>query len=683
MHNMGPIRKSQDKPKTYNVAINPLPPALRPLTKRKHWVIWKWTRERGDWTKPPYRVAEPDKNAATDDPTTWGTYKDAVAVVAAGKAEGIGFNLIGSGLVAFDLDHCRDPDSGAVDSWAQQLIDKGAQLGAYVEVTVSGTGFRIIGRGSKARTLRTFNLPVGKLELYRNCEKYITISGGQVGSCSKLPNLDAFFDATLKDLDGRKQENKTIKETSPSNVVNLFDNPFNASAVATVLDSHIGNIIKHGVAKGDRSDQFHFVVCSLLEQQGGLSWDCDEIVALLKQYPNEIASKYRKRLPWAVNYSFKRWQADQQNGEQPSGEQKSKADIVSLAPKPQPPKSEVILMRASDVVPRPKNWLWYGHLLRGAQELLTGLPGVGKSQVHCSYVASVTRCLPWPDGTPGPEKPGSVIMISAEDVIDQEIVPRLMAAGADLDRVHFLSCIRQSNDKKRQFLLAEDLEALERGMATIGDVMLITIDPITAYMGKVDSHKVTDVRSQLGPLKDFAERNDVAVSTITHPAKNAGSRAIDQFIGSQAFIAAGRIGHACFKEVDEEKQETGRILFCHAKHNPSIEMPTLAFRIEEKTVQPFITAPRVVWDTGTVDISADDALAAGAPAKRGDKPDEVVQFLGELLCANKKPIPVQEIMAAAAQRGFSEWQVKNAKEKLAVKSAKNDFGAGWTWQMPN
>src|SRR5450759_582030 len=146
-------------------------------------------------------------------------------------------------------------------------------------------------------------------------------------------------------------------------------------------------------------------------------------------------------------------------------------------------------------------------------------------------------------------------MLTAEDVLDDEVVPRLLAANADLDRVHILRKIRKDG-KELQFLLGEDLDMLERAVADIGEVGLITIDPITAYMGgKLDSHKTTEVRSQLGPLKDFAERLNIAVSTITHPPKSAGQKAIDHFIGSQAFIAAGRIGHLCIGEV--EKNEHG------------------------------------------------------------------------------------------------------------------------------
>ena len=226
-----------------------------------------------------------------------------------------------------------------------------------------------------------------------------------------------------------------------------------------------------------------------------------------------------------------------------------------------PPRNDYTLVRASEIKPRAMDWLWRGHILRGSLELLTGLPGMGKSQVHCQFVASVTTGQAWPDGTNGIAA-RNVIMLTAEDCLDQTIIPRLTAAKANLDRVFILKKIRK-DDKERMFLLAEDVEILAKIIANVGDVGLVTIDPITAYMGgKVDSHRATDVRSQLGPLAELAERTDVAFSAITHPAKNAGQRAIDHFIGSQAFIAAARIGHLCIDEMDENengrREPTGR-----------------------------------------------------------------------------------------------------------------------------
>jgi hypothetical protein len=370
--------------------------------------------------------------------------------------------------------------------------------------------------------------------------------------------------------------------------------------------------------------------------------------------------------------------------EQPTGAKQSKP------PRQQPRRNGVVLVCAKDVIIKPKQWIWEGHLLRGAQELLSGLPGLGKSQAQISFVACVTAGLPWPNGDKA-MSPANVIMLTAEDTLGQEVVPRLIAAGANLERVHILKCIK-SDGKDRQFLLGEDLALLEGEVAEVGDVALITIDPITAYMGgKMDAHKTTEVRSQLGPLKDFAEKLNVAVSTITHPAKNTSQKAIDQFIGSQAFIAAGRIGHVCIEEVvgegDDEKTKTGRIWFANAKNNPHTKMPTLAFRITEAIIgqddnRTNIAAPHVVWDKDAVDITADQAVqAASGSGKKSEGTKQTEAFLKEILDGGK-PVPVNDIHEQGKARGFSDDQIKRAKKKLGGINAVQASDRRWMWQRP-
>jgi hypothetical protein len=355
--------------------------------------------------------------------------------------------------------------------------------------------------------------------------------------------------------------------------------------------------------------------------------------------------------------------------------------------KPPPPRSPIELVRASDIVIRPKSWIWEGHLLRGALELTTGIPGLGKSQVQCHFVGCASAGLKWPNGSPA-LGPMNVIMVTAEDALDTEVVPRLIAAGANLERVHILKCIRADRMRQRQFLLNEDLLELERVIKQMGEVGLITIDPITAYMGgKMDSHKTTEVRSQLGPLKDFAERTNVALSAITHPPKSASQRAIDHFIGSQAFIASARIGHVVIEETKEEGEgKTGRVLFTNCKHNSHVEMPTLAYRINELTVGQdsatgeSIVAPRVVWDEGAVHISADEAVAKKAQP-RDEAQKKVQAFLRDLLSSGE-PVDEAVIREHGEQRGFTIKQLRTAKEKLGVKSAKDSFNGGWRWVWP-
>src|SRR5262245_31390270 len=92
-----------------------LPAALQPLTAMRRWVVWRWVAVNGGKrTKVPYQAAHPTRNARTDDPDTWGDYGVAVAAVAAQQAAGIGFVLTGSAYCAFDVDNCRDPDTGEI-----------------------------------------------------------------------------------------------------------------------------------------------------------------------------------------------------------------------------------------------------------------------------------------------------------------------------------------------------------------------------------------------------------------------------------------------------------------------------------------------------------------------------------------------------------------------------------------
>ena len=114
-------------------------------------MVWRWELRINK--KPanklgPSRltsVAIPRLQAKSNDPSTWGTYKAAIAAVAAGKADGIGFMLKDSEVAAADLDHVRDAQSGELVGWAKRLCAEADQLGLYREVTVSGCGLRFIG----------------------------------------------------------------------------------------------------------------------------------------------------------------------------------------------------------------------------------------------------------------------------------------------------------------------------------------------------------------------------------------------------------------------------------------------------------------------------------------------------------------------------------------------------------
>ena len=161
--------------------------------------------------------------------------------------------------------------------------------------------------------------------------------------------------------------------------------------------------------------------------------------------------------------------------------------------------------------------------------------------------AAITGDGSWPCAE-GSAPSGSVIILSAEDGAGDTIVPRLMAAGADLDRVHIVSAVRNPDGKgQRGFNLQTDVGLLERKIAEVEDVALVIIDPVSSYLGSTDSHKNSEVRGVLEPLSDMAERSRVAVLSITHFSKtnsNSSTKALHRFIGSIAFTGAPRTAFA-------------------------------------------------------------------------------------------------------------------------------------------
>ena len=220
---------------------------------------------------------------------------------------------------------------------------------------------------------------------------------------------------------------------------------------------------------------------------------------------------------------------------------------------------------ASEIEPERVEWLWPGRIAKGKHTCIAGEPGTGKSQLATYVAAQISMGAAWPcDEGSAPQ--GSVLMLSAEDGEADTIVPRLHAAGADLGRVHIVSAVRTDFRSSRGFSLQADIELLEQKIAELGDVALITIDPISSYLGKTDSHKNAEVRGVLEPLSAMAERTRVAVLSVTHFSKAGAAnttKALHRFIGSIAFVGAPRMAFAVIEDADDRD----RRLMLHAKNN--------------------------------------------------------------------------------------------------------------------
>lgn len=142
---------------------------------------------------------------------------------------------------------------------------------------------------------------------------------------------------------------------------------------------------------------------------------------------------------------------------------------------------------ASDFKVKRLSWVWPGRIPRGKITLLEGDPGRGKSMITADMAARVTNGLAFPSVDSAIVKrargiPRGVVMVCAEDDWEDTIVPRLMAAGADLDRIATLLLERDEDGEVLPLTLPRDLDRIKAAAEAV-NALLVIVDPLTAFLG--------------------------------------------------------------------------------------------------------------------------------------------------------------------------------------------------------
>ena len=195
---------------------------------------------------------------------------------------------------------------------------------------------------------------------------------------------------------------------------------------------------------------------------------------------------------------------------------------------------------ASDVEPlREVEWLWEGRVPLGMIMLFAGDPKLGKSFVTLAMAAAVSRGLPLPMSDV-PSRPGSTILMSAEDDPNRTIVPRLESAGADRSKVHFLVSIIRPNGSEMLPSLGGRYRRHHRRRGPPGDCRSIVIDPVTAFLHGVDDHRNAALRAVLTPLKTLAERLGAAVGLVSHATNGGSGNGNPRLLGSIGYVGVCR-----------------------------------------------------------------------------------------------------------------------------------------------
>ena len=312
----------------------------------------------------------------------------------------------------------------------------------------------------------------------------------------------------------------------------------------------------------------------------------------------------------------------------------------------EPSKPETVkIIRMSDVELTPVDWLWKPYLPFGKLSVLQGNPGEGKTYFAMHLAAACTngKLLPNMERM----EPFNVIYQTAEDGLGDTVKPRLIEAGADLDRVLVI------DDSEVQLTLSD--ERIEKAIIE-NNARLVIIDPIQAYLGAdVDMNRANEVRPIFMRLGQVAQRTGCAILLIGHLNKAAGMQSLQRGLGSIDIAAAVR----SVMFIGKLKHDPTMRILTHEKSSLAPPGVSLAFSLGDEGGFRWF---------GEYDITADEMLS-GIEPQRETKTQQAKDLICTLLAGGKQVLS-EDIDKAALERGIPGRTVRDAKRELgdALKS---------------
>jgi hypothetical protein len=303
---------------------------------------------------------------------------------------------------------------------------------------------------------------------------------------------------------------------------------------------------------------------------------------------------------------------------------------------------------------RKVRWVWRRRIPLGKLTVLSGDPSAGKTLTLCDLSARISTGTEFPDGAAC--RQGDVLILSCEDDAEDTLKPRLEAHGADLTHVHFLT-VAMPEGEYEQLDISRHLSPMSRVLTEYPKARVMIFDPLTAYLGSIDSNSNTEVRRVLAPLCDLAREHRVAVIGVSHLTKKE-TRAVARTLGSMAFVAAARANWIIVRDA----KDCDRRLFLQAKNNLA-DASGLAFRIVDGRVE---WEPDPVFDD--VDIASQQNRA---------NPREIAEaFLEREL--QHGPQPAKDLLRKATDRGIRLRTLRRAKKDLGVRSRAFEGQSHWS-----
>lgn len=331
-------------------------------------------------------------------------------------------------------------------------------------------------------------------------------------------------------------------------------------------------------------------------------------------------------------------------------------------------KTRANVRRMSEVEAKEIDWLWPGWIPRGMLSLLGGYAGDGKSTLTTSLVASLTTGAPLPDGSTAPIT--NCLMLPAEDDASVIVKPRLAIHGADMDRVHVLQTVTDSDGSERSLNLRTDIAEIA-AVVQEREIGLIVIDPMSGFTPKADRNSEGEVRDGLQQLIPLMEQYRCAILGVMHIGKTGGhARAFQALMGSTAYTAVARsvLMVSNLPMTYQVEGEPMRKVIGVAKSNYAEPPAPIMFCRPRDEALRFLGESPVGLDAALNTRDGDDG-------KGPNETEKAEAWLVDFM--DGKRVLASAVEAAAKEEGINVTTLKRAKMKMGIRSLKSQ--QKWYW----
>lgn len=298
----------------------------------------------------------------------------------------------------------------------------------------------------------------------------------------------------------------------------------------------------------------------------------------------------------------------------------------------------VPMIRMSEVELTEVSFLWKPYIPFGKLTILHGDPGQGKTYIAMQLCAACTNRVSLPDMEV--LEPFNVIFQTAEDGLGDTIKPRLIEAGADLERVLVIE------EKPGDMLTLSD-DRIEKAI-TQNKAKLFIVDPVQAFIGdKIDMNRANEVRPVFRHLADVAERTGCAIIPIGHLNKKEGSQSTYRGLGSIDITASAR----SVLLAGATKDDPNLRVLVHDKSSLAPAGASLGFILGDEEGFRWI---------GEYNVTANELLSG---KKQPNKTEQAMDLIRQLLSGGREML-CEELDKSALSRNISPRTMREAKKEM-------------------